>query len=328
MRLGELKKILDEVVSDNNKIVIEFKQLYGGQLFSVSDYPSLIAALLAIKTQSWIDFSTEIVDKLAAKYPSKQQEIHLDPNDHILLTQCVNSINAKLPIFYGILDTMVKKQNEQIINIKLPSQEDFSLDDLSDINKRLARIFSSINIDGDIQFSGFDIGSSWYQILIIGGFTYKAFISALHLAQEYYKMKQEYFKSKAEEIRYKASLKESEKESEKGKEAYINRVIDIELDSKISNAVQNLELDTEKSNVHEVETKIRVAIPLISKEIEKGLEFHLSLNPPEYVNEHEGSVSIDYEELKRLREEENPTKQIEDKTSVEDREDEDEAEHT
>lgn len=328
MRLGELKKILDEVVNDNNKIVIESKQLYGGQLFSVSDYQSLIAALLAIKTQSWIDFSTEIVDKLAAKYPSKQQEIHLDPNDHTLLTQCVNSINAKLPIFYGILDTMVKKQNEQIINIKLPAKEDFSLEELSDVNKRLSKIFSSINVDGSIQFSGFDIGSSWYEILIIGGFTYKAFISALQLAQEYFKMKQEYFKSKVEETHYKASLKEGEKETEKGKAEYINRVIKIELETKISEAVQNLELDTEKSNIHEVENKIRLTVPLISEEIEKGLEFHLSLNPPEYVEENEGYVSVDYEELKRLREEENSVKQIEDQTSEEEIDAEEQSKNT
>lgn len=317
MRLGELKKTLDEVVNDNNKIAINSKQLYNGQLYNISNYPNLIKALLALKAQSWIDFSTEIVDKLNSKYSLRDQEIHIDPNDYNLLTQCVNNINAKLPVFYGILDTMVKKQHEQIINIKLPIQEDFSLDDLSNINKRLSKIFSSINIDGTTKFSGFDIGTSWYEILIIGGFTYKAFISALHLAQEYYKMKQEYFKSKTEETHYKASLKEGEKETEKGKADYINRVIKIELETKISETVQNLNLDTEKSNIHEVENKIRVTVPLISEEIEKGLEFHLSLNPPEYVDEHEGSVSIDYEELQRLREEENSIKQIEDKTSEE-----------
>ena len=33
MSLGELKKILDNVVDDTNKIVIESKQLYGGHMF-------------------------------------------------------------------------------------------------------------------------------------------------------------------------------------------------------------------------------------------------------------------------------------------------------
>lgn len=315
MRLGELKKILDEVVDDTNKIIINFQQIYGGHAYKISNYSALITALNAIKTQNWIDFSSEIVEVLNSKFSQNKTEIQIEPNDYNLLTQFVNKINGKLPIFYGILDAMVEDQDEQIINIKLPNKKDFSLTDLSDINKRLAKIFSSLNIDGDIQFSGFDIGSSWYKILLIGGFTYNAFMSSLQVAQEYYKMKQEYFNSKTEEIRYKASLKENEKPSEKGKLEYINRVIEIELDAKIKNVVKNLELDTEKNNINEVETKIRIAVPLIASEIEKGLEFHLSLNPPEYVNEHEGSVSIDYEELQRLREEENSIKQIEDKTS-------------
>ena len=315
MRLGELKKILDNVVDDTNKIVIDSKQLYAGHVYKISNYSVLIAALDAIKTQSWIDFSSEIVETLNSKISKNNSEVEISPTDYTSLTQFVNNINAKLPLFYGILDTIVAKQDEQIINIKLPTKEDFSLTDLSDINKRLAKIFSSLNIDGGAQFSGFDIGSSWYKIILIGGFTYNAFISSLQVAQEYYKMKQEYFKSKTEEIHYKASLKENEKSSEKGKLEYINRVIEIELDAKIKNVVKNLELDTEKSNINEVETKIRIAVPLIASEIEKGLEFHLSLNPPEYVDEHEGSVSIDYEELQRLREEENSIKQIEDKTS-------------
>ncbi len=63
-------------------------------------------------------------------------------------------------------------------------------------------------------------------------------------------------------------------------------------------------------------------------ELKKGLEFHLSLNPPEYVNEYKGSVSINHEELKRLREKENSAKQIEDKTSTEGKEDEDESKNT
>ena len=305
MRLGELKKILDEVVDDTNKIIINFQQIYGGHAYKISNYSALITALDAIKTQNWIDFSSEIVEVLNSKFSQNKTEIQIEPNDYNLLTQFVNKINGKLPIFYGILDAMVEKQDEQIINIKLPSKDDFSLKDLSDINKRLSTIFSTINIDGTATFSGFDKGSSWYEILIGGALTYKFFISALKIAQEFFKAEKDYYEAGEAKIHYQAALLQLQKEQNKIDEEaikdYAKHVISVRIENSIKEVVKELPLNGHSEN--EVIIKMSKTIEAITAEMNNGLEFHLSLNPPEYAEEDGTKISIDYEVIRQIQKE-------------------------
>mgnify|MGYP003309788351 CR=1 FL=1 len=46
----------------------------------------------------------------------------------------INQINTQLPLFYSILETMVKKQEEQVINIKLPINIEFIIEVFSPNN--------------------------------------------------------------------------------------------------------------------------------------------------------------------------------------------------
>ncbi|MBO7244613.1 MAG: hypothetical protein J6V53_04980 [Alphaproteobacteria bacterium] len=305
MRLGELKKILDEVVDSNNKIVITSSSLYNGQLYIIQEYSKLIKALSVISEQSWIDFSSEIVEELNSKFLQNTIEIQINPSDYNSLTQFVNKINAKLPLFYGILDTIVEKQDEQIINIKLPTKEDFSLDELSDINKRLSKIFSTINIDGTATFSGFDKGSSWYEILIGGALTYKFFISALKIAQEFFKAEKNYYEAGEAKIHYQAALLQLQKEQNKIDEEaikdYAKHVISVRIENSIKEVVKELPSNGHTEN--EVIAKMSKTVEAITTEMNNGLEFHLSLNPPEYAEEDGTKISIDYEVIRQIQKE-------------------------
>jgi hypothetical protein len=52
-----------------------------------------------------------------------------------------------MPLYYSILETMVSKQDETMINIKLPNMKIESLSDLNDFNKRVDKILKSFSID-------------------------------------------------------------------------------------------------------------------------------------------------------------------------------------
>lgn len=319
MRLGELKKILDNVVDDTNKIVIDSKQLYAGHVYKISNYSVLIAALDAIKTQSWIDFSSEIVETLNSKISKNNSEVEISPTDYTSLTQFVNNINNKLPLFYGILDGIVEEQEEQIINIKLPEKKDFSLNKLSDINSRLDKLFKEINIDGEYSFKGFDIGTSWYKVLIIGTLTYKFFISSLKIAQEFYNAEKAFYESGEAKIHYQAALlhlkQEQDKINDNDIKEYAKKVISVRIENTIKETVK--ELPTNGQTENEAITKMSKTITAITAEMNNGLEFHLSLNPPEYAEEDGEKISIDYELIRQIQEEQDHPRALTNETSKE-----------
>jgi hypothetical protein len=228
------------------------------------------------------------------------------------LSQYVNNLNKKFPIFYSILSTIIEEQDEQLINIKLPDKNNFSLKELSQINERIDKIFKEINIDGDYTFKGFDVGTSWYKILIIGELTYKCFIGGLEISQEYFKASQEYYKSGEARLHYETALKHTQEKKEISEEEikkYANEVIQGKIESSIKKILD--EVLVNKENEKENIVKIKKAIHSIMNELDKGIEFHLSLNPPKYVEECNNKIVINYEEIRKLETEKNTPKQIE-----------------
>ena len=61
-----------------------------------------------------------------------------------------------------------------------------------------------------------------------------------------------------------------------------------------------------ENNAEEVTTKIVKTVDLLQKQMEIGIEFHLSLNPPKYVTEINGKITINYEEIRAMNAEEVP----------------------
>jgi hypothetical protein len=314
MRLGELKNILHYAVDDNGKIVVNATPVYGGQAYQIKNFLSVSNALTELKKHEWNNFDATGFINIKTKYDISGI-FTITTQEYNALIQYINNINTKLPLFYSILSNMIEEQPEQLINIKLPEKDDFSLKELSDINTRLDRLFKEINIDGQYVFNGFDVGTSWYEILIIGSLTYKFFIFALKIAQEFFKTEKEFYESGKAKINYKAALlhfKDAEKKaSEKDIEEYAKEVINIEINIKINNLVKELPSNGHSEN--EVITKMSKTVNAITAELHKGLEFHLSLNPPKYAEEDNGKISINYEEIRQIEVEKKAPKQITEK---------------
>ncbi len=300
MRLGEIKNIINRVINENKQIVIEYEPVYGGQAQSIKNFVEIMKALEVLSEQKWNDLDYSNIQQIRKEYELKNPTI-LPQEKFNQLNSYISSLNSKIPIFYGMLETIVKKQDEKVINIKLPSVESFS--DLSDLNGRLEKLFKKFQIDGDIKFVGFDKGTDWYEILVKGVFTFPFFIACLKVAQEFLKTKTEYYKSKKARLDYLASLKENENFSEEGFEEFKKKRMKLELEFKVKEIIDNIVGNKEDINGKtrkELENQLNKATLHLSNEIEKGLELHLSLNPPKYIREGEGKLEIKYEEIKKI----------------------------
>lgn len=312
MRLGELKNKLDYVIDEEtHQIILDAESLYGNQAYQIKNFNLLSDALTALSTQKWNNFDSQVFVEIKSKYDMKDTVI-ISAQEYTLLKRYIDNINTELPLFYSILETMVNKQDEQIINIKLPEKEDFSLNNLSEINARLDKLFKEINIDGTYTFKGFDIGTSWYEILIVGTLTYKFLISALKIAQEFFKAEKLFYESGEARTNYKAALlqlkRQEEKIDDKKVKEYANSVIKVKIEQRIEEIVK--ELPRNGQTEQEAISKMTKAVTAIEAELNNGLEFHLSLNPPKYAEEDSGSISINYNMLHEIEDKDGEPKQI------------------
>ncbi|MBR6364402.1 MAG: hypothetical protein IKS08_04965 [Alphaproteobacteria bacterium] len=310
MRLGEIKSELKQVLDNNNKITVKATQMYGGQLYKVDKFNLLIKSLKMLHLQKWNNLNFSNIDSIIKKYDIDQKEILLENPDYSNLQRYISELNQFIPVFYGILETMVPDQDEHIINIKLSDTQVQSLTALSGTNKDLETLLKTITVDGDYVFKGFDVGTSWYMILITGGVAYKLVVAVIDLAQKFCGAVEKFYNAKEARLHYLAALKKEP--SEKELEEYVTKVVDLKLDVAIEDVVTQLGIDPED---HECKTKVKKAVNLMIKQMNNGTEFHLSLNPPKYATEINGKITINYEEIRAINAEEVP--QIEHKEDEE-----------
>lgn len=301
MRLGEIKNILSAVLNDKQNIKIVVEPKYGNQVYLIKNYNALMKALKVLNDQPWNTSDFNPIEQLFAKYGDAEQSVALEAQDYNRISQYINAINPKIPYFFGILSSMVPKQDEQIINIKLPNNSIKDFKSLSAENDDLNKLLQSINLDGDYEFKRFDIGSSWYTVLILGYLTYKALLAAINLAQKYYGAKEAYYKSETARIAYEAA--NNKKATEAELEKFAKKYIDLTIETEIQNI--SIAIGIEKDN-EDARNRIRKTVDLLIAQMEKGAEFHLSLNPPKYAEESEGKISLNYEEIRQINEREVP----------------------
>ena len=300
MRLGEIKNIISRVINENRQIVIEYEPVYGGQAQSIKNFAEIMKALEVLSEQKWNDLDYSNIQQIRKEYELKNPTV-LPQEKFNQLNSYISSLNSKMSIFYGILETIVEKQDEKVINIKLPKVEQLS--ELSNLNNRLERLFKEFKVDGDIKFVGFDKGTEWYEILIGGFFTHTFFISCLKIAQESLKTRAEFYKSEKAKLDYKASLKEGEKFNEGEFNKFKEKRIQLEIEFKLKQVIKNITNDRKDINgmsCNELENRLKVATNDLIKEIENRVEFHLSLNPPKYLIESNGKLEIDYMEIRKI----------------------------
>lgn len=300
MRLGEIKNKLAKVTNDQKQIVIQEEQLYGGQAYIVKNYNELISAFEILAKFSWNDANYEEINNIIQEHGAESQLTQLPQAQFNQLSAYVSSLNQKFPLYFSILETMVETQDEQVINLKLPDSID-SLKDLTNLNGKLESLFKKFVIDGEFKFEGFDKGTNWYEICITGIATYPVVIACLKVAQQYCKMKKEYYDSEKAKLDYQASLKDTDNNFTKADlKEYVNRRLHLELMKEISNIVKKVD-ERNGHSEKELESKLVIATKNLVEVMGDGVEFHLSLNPPQYAKEEDGRLIIDYKKMSSLK---------------------------
>lgn len=301
MRLGEIKKILEEVLDDGRNIVIQNEPLFGGQAYQIKNFHSIISVLDILADQSWNNSDYTVIETIKSEFNIENQLVQLPKEQFDKLNSYIQAINPKIPLYYSILETMAEEQEEQIINIKLPEKSVGSLSDLAKLNNRLDDIFKKFNIDGNAEFRGFDLGTDWYMVCFAGVCSYQSFIACLKIAQEYYKVKAEYYKSETAKLDYEASLNKVDDYSDNGLEKYTLRRLELIIESKVRDAMGSIDGRNGKTEP-EMCTQLVIATKDLVKELGAGVEFHLSLNPPKYAEETGGALVIHYNKIRELKE--------------------------
>jgi hypothetical protein len=301
MRIGETKNIIKAVLNEQNKIALKQTTTYGGQAYQIANYGEIIEALNLLSEQSWNDTSYAEVEKIKNKY-GVHETATIETADFNQLNAYINAINAKVTLYYSVLESFVEDQDEKTINIRLP-EDITTLAKLSETNKRIENVLKLFNVDGQFEFLGFDKGTEWYILVAKGILSYNFILGCLKIAQEYFKTKTEYFTSEKARISYKASLKENEEFSETGFNGHKDKWLKIFVEEQVKKVISEIN-QTNGHSSSELQTKLVMATTALIKELDKGTEFHLSLNPPEYAKEQGGELRIDYKQLREL----NPVK--------------------
>ncbi len=294
MRLGETRNILWGVLTEDNKILLEHEPIFGGQAQIVKNYGPVMVALELMSELSWNKTDYAPIEAIRNEYNVQLEEVQLPQDKFNKLNAYISSLNATLPVYVSILETMVKDQDQHTINIKLPESIK-KLDDLTATNKRLSKILELYNADGQFEFKGFDKGTDWYVIVATGVLSYRFFIAGLDIAQKYFDTRKSYFESESAKLDLRAALNK-EDVTDTDLDNYKNRKMSILIGDEVKKAIEKIGIGS--NNKNELTTKIIKATESLIKELdEEGTEFHLSLNPPEYVSEYMGSLIIDYSKI-------------------------------
>lgn len=294
MRLGKIRNIVSEVVNSADQIAVEAEAVFGGQAYKISQYNDLIEALEVVSEQEWNDVDFSPVKAILSKYnDSPIQTVTNTEYDQI--NAYIAAVNQKLPIFLGIIKTMVDDQDSKTINIKLPDNIK-TIADLDKFNKRLVEIFKRFNLAGEFEFKGFDRGTSWYEILITGELLYRYFLACMGVAIAIVHFKKTFYEAENAKLAYKAAVKKINKSETQ----FLNEVISEKLEADITEVISEIE-KTDGKTAPELHSELVTATTELVKELGHGTEFHLSLNPPSYVNENgSGSLTIDYSNMPKL----------------------------
>lgn len=158
MRLGEIKQKLDLVINDNNVISMDTESLYNNQIYRIKNYKLIIDALKSIKDMEWNQQDFSLIQEIIDKNSEVNEVVDLEQSQFNKINSYISVLNQKIPIFISMLRSIVNVQDEKIINIKL-SKNIKTIEELSELNKRLNDILKLYNLDGQFDFKEFDKGS-------------------------------------------------------------------------------------------------------------------------------------------------------------------------
>lgn len=294
MRTGEIKRIIGKVLNGENQIAILSEPIFGGQAYLVKNFAALIESLDLIAGQSWNDLDYAPIEAIKVSHGTSR-DAQLEQGEYNALNAYVNSLNAKIPLYVAVLDSLSEHQDEKIINIRLPERV-HTFQGLNSLNSRLEKICKLFQVDAPFNFHGFDRGTNWYEIITTGILSHTYLVSCLKVAQEVLKTKTEYYKSEEAELNYRASLRAKEQFDEKGFSAYNESHLKLLIEREVRKVIENVG-QTNGRSAEELHTHLVSATKELIRELGEGTEFHLSLNPPSYAEEDGGALSIYYKRL-------------------------------
>lgn len=304
MRIGEFKRQIDQATSENGSLELDGVQIYGGQAYKVSNFQvksQLVRSLSALGLISE-DVFTKDVEEIFNEVASSDS-FELGASRYNQVNAVFSHINQTLPVMRKVVAAFAPAQDEKIINVKLPSDVK-SFEDLDGCNKRIGTIFAKIGITekNGLEVVGFDTGSEWYQILIEDLAFFKWVIVVVGIAWSCIKMRKDWFDSEISRLTLKAMKKENDNKLSKRDEV-VRSVMEVKITEDIEKAIDD-GLPMFGKQKEEVVGQMTTAVHSVMDEIERGTEFHLSLNPPKSINEVQVGdlVHINYSDVYGIQE--------------------------
>lgn len=311
MRIGEFNQLLNNATSDTGELNTSGTAKYGGQAYRIDGIGVKATFALELAEMNIID-PLEDPAKTILLNNKDSETVELTAEDHQQVVAVFSKINSELPNIRKMAQAFSDTQDEQAINIKLPTNIK-TFDDLSTINKRLDKLFKEFNIDGQAEFRGFDKGTDWYTVTLIGTGTYYAFLAGLKIAQEVMKLRTEYFGSEKAKVEYETAKEifgqTVDKKSLPTLEEFQEKKIEKEIQSRVNEASREIEKKGAKDDIELSGQLVKATTDLVEA-LGDGIEFHLSLNPPEYATETAGMLAIDYKKMRELAPPKEDVKQI------------------
>ena len=317
MRLREVKKKIEEFGSDG-KITVSLEQSLGN-FFIVSNSRKLFSLLQLLSEQKWNKTDFEQIQAIIdSSHALNNDEVMLDSTQYSYLNTYVNKVNEQLPIFFGIVDSLSDEQGEFDINIKL-SDGIKTVNDLNELTSEIKDLEKFATLDGKkLEFSGFDVGSYWITFSAGCAVVYGFIMACTKLAQEVLKTQEQYYKTKEAKIHYQMTLKKGDKGTQAGLKDYCKEYCEKYLEQDAIEIAQGIG-EYNGTSENEIGEKAKNAAKSLLKIIGSGNEIHVSLSSNQIIEETEnGSIQMNYEELKAFANEEKTTKQLNTASASED----------
>lgn len=313
MRIGEFNRQLNEYLSDG-QIKLKAEQSTTYNHYILKSVKKLRRTLNFINSQEWLsDYVDQELIGILSNFSVNSDAIELTNTDYSKVTKAINSLNVKLAITTGILKDFAPDQDEHTINVKLPDSI-VSLGDLQEFNQRLGNIFKKFNIAGDFKITGFDRGSEWYEIYISAKPLYSYFVAILSVSLGLVTLRKKFIDSEIAKVNLRM-LKQ--KEIKITEEEWRDEMTSLRTEEEATKVVKQLGTTDNKTEAEMMAMVIKATTEMV-KELEKGTEFHLSLNPPKYLSERneDGHLQIDYTTIPPIKELSSPPKELTDGKST------------
>lgn len=284
MRLKLLYKILDEA-TEEGRLILRAEPIYGGQAYKVYNFELLRQALLDLKGQNLLLVDMpELVEQTIIS--NKKDSVVFSNAEFAELQNFVNNANQTLPTVLTVLRSFSPKQDEQILNIKLPEGLGCP-EQYSSFNKRITALFQKFGISKEgIHIVGFDSGSQWYEVLCQNAnWIFPFIVSCLQLGFEVWKARKD--TKKQSEAQFTVDIINNNFATDNKKitvDDYLDKIVDEKIQRGIDERLEKLGTPAGKTR-EESKVMLVTATKALVKELGEGTEFHLSLNPPDYVKD-------------------------------------------